>query len=94
MSKIRRGIDKVDKEKMFPLVGQSRTRDHRFRIRGGRFKTEMKRNYFSQRVVNLWDSLPQSAVDAGTLSKFKEEIDRVLISNGLKGYGELAGKWS
>jgi len=31
-------------------------------------------------------------VDAGAVSKFKEELDRFLIGNGLKGYGEKAGK--
>ena len=36
--------------------------------------------------MNLWNSLPQSAVDAGTVSKFKEELERFLIGNGLKGY--------
>eukprot|EP00061_Rhincodon_typus_P005836 g25826.t1 len=33
-------IDKLDVERMFPHVGQSRTRGHSFRIRAGRFKTE------------------------------------------------------
>ena len=51
--KILKGIDKVNVDQMFPLVGQSQTRGHRYRLRGGRFKTEMRRNYFSQRVVNL-----------------------------------------
>ena len=80
-----KGMDKVDEERMLPLVGHSRTRGHCLRIRGSKFKTELRRNYFSQRVVNLWNSLPQSAVDAGTVSKFKE-LDRFLIGNGLKGH--------
>ena len=73
-------------------MGHSRTRGHSLRIRGSKFKTELRRNYFSQRVVNLWNLLPPSAVDAGTESKF-EELDRLLIGNGLKSYGEKAGKW-
>ena len=81
-----KGMDKVDVERMLPLVGNSRMRG--LRIRGSKFKTELRRNYFSQRVVNLWNSLPQSAVDAGTVSKFKEELDRFGIGKGLKGYGE------
>ena len=88
-----KGMDKVDVERMLPLVGHSRTRGHSLRIRGSKIKTESRRNYFSQKVVNLWNSLPQSAVDAGIGSKFKEELDRFLIGNGLKGYGEKAGKW-
>ena len=41
------------------------------------------RNFFSQRVVNLWNSLPQEAVDARSLSVFKTEIDRFLINKGI-----------
>ena len=86
--KMIKGMDKVDVERMLPLVGHSRTRGHSLRIRGSKFKTELRRNYISQRVVNLWNSLSRSAVDAGTVSKFKEGLDRFLI-----GYGEKAGKW-
>ena len=64
-------MDKVDVEQMLPLVGHSRMRGHSLVIRGSKFKTELRRNYFSQRVVNLWNLLPQSVVDAG--SKFKGE---------------------
>ena len=75
-------MDKVDMEQMLPLVGHSRTRGHSRRIRGSKFKTELRRNYFSQRIVNLWNSLPQSAVDAGTVSKFMEELDGFLLVMG------------
>ena len=91
--KMTKGMDKVDMEWMLPLVGHSRMRGHSLRIRGSKFKTDLRRNYFSQRVMNLWNSLPQSAVDAGTVSKCKVELDRFLISNGLKDYEKKAGKW-
>ena len=91
--KMIKDMDKVDMERMFPLVGHSRMRGHILRIRGSKFKTELRRNYFSQRVVNLWNLLPQSAVDAGTVSNFREELNRFLIGNGLKDYGKKTGKW-
>ena len=53
----------------------------------------MGRNFFSQRVVNLWNSLPQKTVEARLLSVFKTEIDRFLINKRIKGYGEKAGEW-
>ena len=55
---------------------------------------EMRGNFFSQRVVNLWNSLPQRAVEARSLSGFKTEIVKFLIARGIKGYGERAGEWS
>ena len=36
-------MDKVDVEWMLPLVGHSRTRGHSLRIRGSKFKTELRR---------------------------------------------------
>ena len=87
------GIDKVNVDQMFPLVGQSRTRGHGYRLRGSRFKTEMRRNYFSQRVVNMWNSLPHSAVESESLNVFKKEIDIFFNKIGIRGYGEQVGWW-
>jgi len=78
---------------MFPLVGKSRTRGHNLRLKGRSFKTEMRWNFFSQRLVNLWNPLPQSAVEAKSLSVCKTEIDRFLINKGIRDYGEKVGKW-
>ncbi|XP_051873382.1 RNA-directed DNA polymerase from mobile element jockey isoform X2 [Pristis pectinata] len=87
------GKDRVDVARLFPLVGVSRTRGHNLRIRGYSFKTEMRRSFFTQRVVKLWNSLPRTAVEARSVGVFKEEIDRYLNSQGIKGYGDKAGKW-
>ena len=53
----------------------------------------MRRNFFSEKVVNLWNSLPQKAVEARSLSVFKTEIDRFLINKGIRTYGEKALEW-
>ena len=34
------------------------TRGHRFKVRGGRFNTDIRRTYFTQRVVGAWNALP------------------------------------
>eukprot|EP00061_Rhincodon_typus_P007473 g29206.t1 len=57
-----KGLDRVNAEKMFPLMGESRNRGHRLRVKGHHFKADMRRTVFSQRVENLWNSLPQRAV--------------------------------
>ena len=50
----------------------SRTRGHSLIIKGCAFEKE----------VNLWNSLPQKAVEAMSMYIFKLEIDRFLISYG------------
>jgi len=77
-----------------PLEMETRTRGHRLEIRGSQFKTELRRNLFSQRVVNLWNSLPNEAVEATSLNVFKTQIDTFLNKKGIMGYGERTGKWS
>ena len=91
--RIVKGLDRVDVERMFPLVGESWTRGHSLRIKGRSFRKEMRRNFCCRMVVNLWNSLPQTAVEATRMDIFKAEIDRFLISMGVRGYGEKAGEW-
>jgi len=79
------GLDRVDAGKLFPLAGETRTRVHSLGVKGRHFRTEMRGNFFSQRVVGLWNSLPQRAVVARSLSVFKTEIDKFLIAGGIKG---------
>ena len=43
--------------------------------RGKPFRTEVKRNFFTQRVVNVCNSLPSNVVEAKTLSDFKKKFD-------------------
>ena len=74
-------------ERMFPMVGESRTRGHSLRIESHPFKTEMQRNFLSQRVVNLWNYLPHAAVEARSLGVLKAEIDRFLIAKASKVMG-------
>ena len=61
-----------------------RTRGHGLKIRGSRFRTELRRNYFTQRVVNLWNSLPSEAVETTSLNVFKARIDKVLNSKRIR----------
>ena len=76
---------------IFLMVGESRTRGHSLRIQGRPFRREVRRHFFTQRVVSLWNSLSQEVVDAKTLNVFKRRLDIALGANGIKGYGEKAG---
>ena len=46
--KIMRGIDKVDSQYLFPKVGESKTRGHRFKVRGERYKSVQRGNSFTE----------------------------------------------
>ncbi|XP_062895782.1 large neutral amino acids transporter small subunit 2-like [Mobula hypostoma] len=75
------------------VVRESGARGHRLRIQGCPLRAEVRRNFFYQSVVNLWNSLPPTAVEAKSFHTLKVEMDRVSIGKGLKCYGNEAGEW-
>jgi hypothetical protein len=74
-----KGIDKVDFNDFFELVSNAnRTRGHRFKIVKKRSRLELRRNFFSQRVVNTWNNLPTSVVETDSVNCFKNRLDSFL----------------
>jgi len=68
--KIMRGIDNVDSQHLFPKVGDSETRGHRFKARGEKYKRVQRGNSFTHRVECVWNVLPEAVVEAGTIFFF------------------------
>ncbi|XP_055492007.1 uncharacterized protein LOC129697443 [Leucoraja erinacea] len=83
--KILKGLDRLDAGRLFPMLGKSRTRGHSLRIEGKSFRTKMRKTFFTQRVVNLCNSLPQKLVEASSLAIFKRELDVALVARGIRG---------
>jgi len=40
------------------------------------FHYDLRKHYFSARIVNIWNSLPNTVVDASTVNTFKERLDK------------------
>jgi len=65
------------------------TSGHRFKVRGGRFKHDVRGTFFTQRVVSAWKSLPE-VVDM--IVTFKGHLDKYTNRMGIEGYGPRKGR--
>lgn len=69
------GID-VPPERFLTRNESESTRGHSWKLRKPRAETLTRRNVFSTRIVNDWNSLPESVVSAETVNGFKTQLDR------------------
>lgn len=74
------------------MVKMFTTRVHSLRIWRVLYRTEMGRDLFSQRVVNLWNFLPQNTVEAKQLKNRLMDLGRKQEQGfGLNGGAVLKG---
>ena len=76
------GINKGDINDVLKFSEGERTRSNGFKLDKFRFKKDIGKYWFGNRVVDMWNSLPNEIVGVTKLESFKNKLDQYMSDRG------------
>ena len=72
------GIVDLNIENFFEMETSNRTRGHNLKLKKKHCRLDVRKFFFSHRVVDFWNDLPSDVVNSNSLNIFKRKIDEYM----------------
>jgi len=79
MIEVLKMVNDIYDEKVAPTLQFNKTsvtRGNKFKLHNLTFSHNFRKHFFSARIVNIWNSLPNWVVDVQSIDLFKVRLDR------------------
>jgi len=73
--KILTGNENIDSSHLFQKANTTDLRGHSLKLYKKRSRLDVRKHFFSQRIVDYWNRLPDDTVTTATTSSFKNRLD-------------------
>ena len=80
--KWKKGINKGDISQVLKMKEEGITRSNGFKLDKFKFKKDVGKYCFGNRVVDLWNSLPPAIINSNSIDSFKTKLDSRMGSLG------------
>ena len=64
-------------DRLLTLSDNESTKGNDFKLKEGRFRLDVRKKFFTERMVRYWNRLPREVVDAPSLEAFKVRLNGV-----------------
>ena len=74
------GYENIDSNIFFEIKESKITRGHNFTLVKKQSRLDVRKFSFSQRTINVWNTISTECVHASSVNMFKNKIDKYLVN--------------